>query len=416
MITRRLLAATSAAALGSLFCAPHFGALAQEKDPAAPAVPDAVAPHPSGLDKAARVMGHAQEAFASHLIMTMAKSAKGQNIIVSPLSATAALAIVSAGSDKALLHSMRQTLKLPATGDDAALFGNLLADIKAYSEADAKSPLAVANRILIDPASEPNAAMLVPLAANGVETAQEDLSDPANIAKINDWVKQKTRDLIPSILDQPPGKGSLVALNALYFKDKWQSPFDAARTQPLPFNSTDGKKDPVPMMAQEGTLRFRHEGDLIGADLGFADKRFSLVVVTTISKPEEATALTKAAQGWLGGEKFSESMGSLKLPRLQMEGSNDLLAPLQHLGFKPEPNSLRGFAAKPPALSAVLQKAVLKLDEEGAEAAAATAIVATRSVASGEVHMVVDKPFVFALRDRSTGFVVMAGYVARPGG
>ena len=416
MITRRLLAATSAAALGSLFCAPYCQAIAQEKDPSAPASPAAASPKPIADNANASVLGHAQQAFASHLMLTLAKGTKGRDIIFSPLSATAALGILSLGCDKALLHSMRQMLKLPATGDDAGIFSNLVAGVRAYSDADSKSPLVLANRLVIDPASGPDQGTMTKLAAFGMEPVQEDLSDPANIAKINEWVKQKTHDLIPVIIDQPPGKGALVALNALYFKDKWQLPFDIARTEPLPFSSTDGKNDPVPMMAQEGSFRFRREGDMIGVDLGFADKRFSLVVVTTVSKPEEAVGLAKSAQRWLGGDKFSDATGSLKLPRLQLEGSNDLLAPFQHLGFRPQPGSLSGFAAKPPAISAVLQKAVLKLNEEGAEAAAATAVVATRSVSGGEVHMVVDKPFVFALRDKSTGFVVMAGYVARPAG
>ena len=413
MISRRLLAAASAAALGSAVSARFLPALAQ-------AAPELIAPPPAPVPgKAAPApgrdaMAHGQQALAGELITALAGKAAGQNIIFSPMSVTAALAIIAMGGDAGLLHSMRQTLQMPGKGGDTAAFTGALTALAAYGKDGGTSPLAQANRLVLDPALQPNAATLGKLHDLDVEVGQDNLADPAAIAKINAWVKEKTRDLIPSIIDQPPGAGSLVALNALYFKDKWILPFDAARTAPLPFTGTDGKTAPVPMMVQEGSFAFRNEGSLIGVDLGFADPRFALVIVTTTDKPESAAVLAKAAHGWLGGAKFTESAGSLTMPRLQLEGSNDLLAVLRQLGLKDGPNSLQGFGTKPPQIAAITQKAVLRLDEEGAEAAAATAVTATRSVSGTQTHMVVDKPYLFALRDKNNGFVVVAGYVARP--
>ena len=396
MINRRLFAAACAAALGSAVSAPLVPAFGMA----------------AGLAIDIADVSLAQQKLAGHLIAALAAKAADQNVIVSPMSVAEALAIIAQGADVALQHSLRHTLRMLGKGDDLAVFAQILAATGKY---DAASPLILANRLVLDPALQTDPALLARLRGYGVEAGMEDLADPASIAKINAWVKQQTRELIPSIIDEAPGAGSLVALNALYFKDKWLSQFDPALSAMQPFTGADGKSAAVMMMRQEGMLRLRREGDLIGVDLGFADPRFSLVVVTSLKKPQTAAVLARTAHDWLGGGKFAENAGSLMLPRLKIEGASDLLEPLRHLGLKDEANSLRGFGAKPPRITAISQRAVLKLDEEGAEAAAATAVLATRSISGGEIHMVVDKPFLFGLRDISNGMLVVSGYVGRPG-
>ena len=408
MISRRFVAAGAAAALGSALSARFLPALADE-------APSAIAPVvTAGLASPEKAFAQGQLAFAGQLMGAIARKSKNQNIIVSPMSAAAALAIIAAGSDPAMTQSLHGILQFAAKPDDGTEFAAVLEALVKYGAAPAPSPLLVASQLVLDPGIEPEAAAIAKLRGAGVEVAEADLADPATVVKINAWVKRKTGDLIASILDQPPGKASLVALNALYFKDKWLLPFDPAHTADAPFTGTDGKSAPVPMMSQSGSFSFRRDGEMIGVDLGFTNKRYALVIVTSTVKPEPAGELIKASRKWLGGAKFAESPGSLTLPRLNLEGGGDLLEPLRHLGLQIRPGSLRGFGAKPPQISAILQKAVLKLDEEGAEAAAATAVIATRSVNAQEVRMVVDKPFVFALRDIATGFVVLSGYVARP--
>jgi serpin B len=66
-------------------------------------------------------------------------------------------------------------------------------------------------------------------------------------------------------------------------------------------------------------------------------------------------------------------------------------------------------------LSQVVQRAMIDIDEEGAEAAASTAVISSRALGADEaIHMVVDKPFVYALRDKVTGLILVAGYVGQP--
>jgi serpin B len=96
-----------------------------------------------------------------------------------------------------------------------------------------------------------------------------------------------------------------------------------------------------------------------------------------------------------------------------VQSNLDLMPTLGSLGFKP-PSTLPGFAKGPLRLAKAQQRVELKVDEEGTEAAAATAVTATRSMENDVVKVVFDKPFLFALRDVTTGLIVVAGYVAKP--
>ena len=96
----------------------------------------------------------------------------------------------------------------------------------------------------------------------------------------------------------------------------------------------------------------------------------------------------------------------------------ELLQPLDALGLRAArqlPDALDGFSSEQLIISRVVQKLELRLSEEGTEAAAATAVVTTRSL-SPDTHlkMVVDKPFVFTLRDQKTGLILFMGYVGAP--
>jgi len=174
------------------------------------------------------------------------------------------------------------------------------------------------------------------------------------------------------------------------------------------------------MRLGQATRAFRlerhHERNFVAADLPFADERFSLVVVTTPDRPASAKEFAPVA-GWLSGAGFTPRSGDLALPRFSASGREDLMPTLDALGLdkaRHAATALRGFA--PGAmLSEVIQRARIDVDEEGAEAAAATAVMASRVLENdAAIHMVVDKPFLYALRDSATGLILVAGYVGQP--
>ncbi|MBK5960745.1 hypothetical protein CCR97_21430 [Rhodoplanes elegans] len=277
--------------------------------------------------------------------------------------------------------------------------------------------LSVADAIWIDPAMTPKESVLAAVTAAGGEVFRDPLGSPESLAKINGWVGEKTRGLIPALLDRAPADPGLVAVNALYFKDRWKTAFAPGRTRPAPFTRADGSTVEVPMMA--GTIDgtpMRSDDTFVAVELGYQSPRFGLVLVTSKEKPLPSSGFAPVAD-WLSGRDFAATAVEVSLPRIALDQRAGLLPALDALGLKEgraSPTALDGFGPGQ-RISDVIQKAVLRIDETGTEAAAATAVLTVRSALRNQNPRVFfDKPFWFALRDRDTGVVLLAGYVGDP--
>jgi serine protease inhibitor len=337
---------------------------------------------------------------------------------VSPASLAATFGIVSLGADHAMKAAIARALGFTPEQADAGLAA--LADVRGMLAKDSDT-FQSASRIAFAPSSPPNRIMQAGLENLGIDYSIADLSDPEAAAKIDAWIKEVTKGTIPEILGGPIAKSSLVALNALHFKSRWKSPFDPGLTAPAVFVGVDGKIGDVAMMRSgRGIRAFRQERkdghSFVAIDLPFVDERFSLVVVTTTDKAAPAREFARAA-AWLTGVGFTAQTGDLAMPRFSASGREDLMPVLDALGLdkaRHAATALQGFA--PGAmLSQVVQRAMIEIDEEGAEAAAASAVMSSRALGADDaIHMVVDKPFVYALRDKGTGLILVAGYVGQP--
>lgn len=343
------------------------------------------------------------------------------NIVISPASLASIFSFVELGSSDALRLAIHRTLgfapaaKLRASQDIRDLRSRASATT-AGSPKD--SPVSLANLLAFDPSTKPRQLAMLGLSGAGADVLVADLAEAETVSRINQWVRQRTHDLIPSILEETPQTLGLVAINALYFKDKWKTPFDAARTERAPFTQKSGKTTDVMMMRSPvAKFAFRESDRFIAAELDYANSDFRLVVVTTKSAPAGADEFADVTR-WLHGDGFDGRNGEILLPKLAISMSDEMLKPLDGLGLRQArlaPGSLKGFSPISMSISRVFQKLELRFDEEGTEGAAATAVIATRSLAPGQnVRMVVDKPFVFALRDQRTGFILFMGYVGSP--
>ena len=104
--------------------------------------------------------------------------------------------------------------------------------------------------------------------------------------------------MIPAILERPPGNAGLVGLNALYFKDRWQTPFEAEATKPAPFQTAGGSTIEVPMMAlRAGPAAPPRGSNFVALDLPYAHERFSMTVITTKDKPARAAQFERLRAG-----------------------------------------------------------------------------------------------------------------------
>ena len=375
---------------------------------------------PDGKGPGGDDLASAQSRLGENLIRYLADHAKpGANLIVSPASLASILAFVDLGANSLMRSAIHRTLGFkPAarlrTEQDLAALRNGVAAISARSA----GPLTLANLLAFDLSTRPRQLALLGLSGAGADVLVDNLGDAKMIGRINEWVRQKTRDLIPSIIEEAPEDMGLVAINALYFKDRWKTPFDPARTQSAPFQAASGRPVDARMMySPVAKFNFRQDDRFIAAELAYANDDFKLVIVTTKSAPASLSEFSPVA-GWLSGRGFEPKGGEVGLPKMSLSASEELLRPLDALGLRSArlmPDALEGFSAMSLAITRVVQKLDLRLSEEGTEAAAATAVVTTRSLGPHDhVRMIVDKPFMFALRDQKTGLILFTGYVGTP--
>ena len=259
----------------------------------------------------------------------------------------------------------------------------------------------------------------------GARVERFDFADEAAVDRINAWVARKTEEVIPSLVSHLEPDDVLVLANAMYFRGIWARQFDAARTMPLPFHLQPDKVVDVPtMQANDLRARYRENGDYRALVLPYGGGDFVAVVVL----PREGLAPAAALRGlaadpsWLGESGFRRASGYLALPRVTLHGEASLLPTLRAQGLATaidDANAFAGIASPAPALSRVAHRTMLVLDEQGTEAAAATAAIMTTRAAipvDGGFEMIVDRPFALALRHRRTGALLFTAWVADPSG
>jgi serpin B len=406
-----MFALIAAAALGLSVAAWDGDAAAQDAAEASKAAPTTAPQQAAALNKVQSRLGF-------RLIAEMARQENGEgNLIVSPASLAAVLALLDLGANAEMRAGLFKALAFDKSSPEvtASTLAALRASVKTM-QSDASGTLKSANAIVFDPKAAPDPKVIPQLADGGAQVTVEDLNDPATIKRINDWVKERTAGLIPAIIENAPQEAGLVALNALHFKDRWKNAFDPGLTRPAPFHGVAGSPVDVPMMQLEGSLRLREQGTFVAVELPYASDRFHLVVITTKTKPARASEFRSVAD-WLAGDGFAPRPGEMSIPRFSLGSSADLLAALDALGLKPgrvSAGALGGLSPVPMTIAQVLQRTEIRVDEAGTEAAAATAVTTTRAITTDFVKVMVDKPFLFALRDAASGLVLLTGYVANP--
>jgi serpin B len=237
--------------------------------------------------------------------------------------------------------------------------------------------------------------------------------------EINAWVGQQTHDRIPELVgkDVLDALTRLVLVDAVYLHADWQVPFQPGATAPAPFHAPGGDVR-VPFMNGEGTGRV---GDgWKSAVLPYAGNKLALTVV--LPDPGNFNRLTGrlAAEGvgmFDAGHPFE--INALSLPKFDIASALKLEESLSRLGMRSAFTDRADFSAMTSqehvALSHVLHQANITVDENGTVAAAATGIVAQATSAPARFErLVVDRPFLFFVRDLPTGAILFAGQVTDP--
>ena len=355
--------------------------------------------------------------------------AKDGNLFFSPYSISSALAMTDAGARGETALQMEKVLRLgPGGGEAHAAFNAFRQRLDAV-EAHGDVQLAVANS-LWPQKDYPFLPDYLELVKARYAAAIEPLDFAGNPegarTTINRWVEEKTREKIRDLI--APGNldplTRLVLVNAIYFKGSWASRFDAARTAEADFQVAADSIAKVAMMEQAGKYPYGETDECQVLKLPYAGGDLSMVVVL----PREKDGLA-ALESQLSPERLAEWTSPLAernvrvlLPKFKMTwGAAELSGNLKALGmadaFDENRADFSGMDGRKGWLyiGLVLHKAFVEVNEEGTEAAAATAVaMKVKAMPRPPVEFRADHPFLFWIQEEETGAILFLGRVADP--
>jgi serpin B len=364
------------------------------------------------------------------------------NLFFSPYSISTALAMTYAGAKGRTQEQMAQTLcyptcaqvmqKLGLTGEPltpeqfAQTFGRIIKDLNSRGGKD-KYELRVANALW----GQKNYEFLRSF-TQLVEDQYGGKLQELNFVKaverarrtINSWVEKQTNDKIKDLIGPGDLDAStrLVLTNAIYFKGDWASQFKKDRTQDEPFILLDGSTVQTPMMNQKAQFGYMETDAIQALEIPYAGEELAMMVLLPkkadgIGELEKALTAENLAQ-WLDGVSRREVV--VAMPKFKMTSKFSMADVLRTMGMTDAFTSDADFSGmtgrRDLFISAVIHQAYVDVNEEGTEAAAATAIgiKATAMLPDQPPVFRADHPFLFLIRDKASGGILFLGRVMNP--
>lgn len=385
--------------------------------------PPVIAALPRALSGDEQIAATATTDFGLALFKSVnARSSRGQNLALSPISASLALGMLMNGAEGETLDQVRRTLGF-GTRQVAEVNVAYKALMPLLTTLDPDVTMAFANAAWFDTATPASTAFSQVLATTfNANVSSARLVDPATPAAINAWVSTATNARIPRMVDRFDAADVAYLLNATYFKGKWRAQFDAAKTQPADFSVAVGNVIRVPTMsALDGLVRLsrQNDGTMIG-EMPFGGDAFVMSFVMPTLGTLESTIDSLTPSRWramMASLPASTQKSSVQLPKFRIETSRELKNDLAALGM---PRAFTNAQLTPMfanplanlAVTSVLQRVFVDVNEEGAEAAAATGITIGRTSLTQGLYL--DHPFLFVIRERLSGTILFIGKVVTP--
>jgi len=391
----------------------------------------------------------ANSGFAVDLYQQLSKEEGnvGKNLLFSPYSISSALAMTMEGARGQTMKEMGEVLHFPAqaqrTGGDAqrlpwetSLIHTGFAQLnERFNRKDKPYQLSVANALWgkigypWDPAYVDK---LNKSYKTGGIFPMDFAGDPDGSRRyINKWVEDRTEERIKELIPPPEidSGTALVLTNAIYFKGNWARPFDKRRTRILDFTREDRSTVKVPIMSREFSLRvgsaqLGRDNYVTLFELPYVGEDLSMVLIN--GRPNlygRSNLSLKTIEKYLTAENLDKWLRTLRkedgvavrLPRFKMELEYKLNPTLKAMGM---PTAFRaadfnGLTTSPNdlSISAVLHKGFIEVNEEGTEAAGATAVMLKESV---RPKFDGSRPFIYLIRDNKSGSILFMGRVMDP--
>ncbi|XP_036442456.1 antithrombin-III [Colossoma macropomum] len=380
-------------------------------------------------------LSNANGHFALSLLKQLSKGKSDEeNIFMSPLSISTAFAMTKLGACNTTLEQIMKVFEFDTikekTSDQVHFFFAKL-NCRLYRKKHNTVELVSANRLFGEKSlTFSETFQNISEVVYGAKLLPLNFKEKPELSRqtINKWISEKTKGKINNTLPQGSidSTAVLVLVNTIYFKGQWKNKFDKADVMSSQFHISESHTCPVQMMYKEAKYRYGKfpEDKVKVLELPYNGGGISMVLVLPIKDTklsEVATSLTlKKLTGWLTA--MAETTVAVQIPRFRIEDSFSLKEKLQDMGlehlFSAEHASLPGIVedvSNGIYISDAYHKAFLEVNEEGSEAAAATAVVALgRSLNLNRENFTANRPFLLFIRESTINTLIFSGRISNP--
>ena len=376
-----------------------------------------VSPRP--LTESEQRIVEADNQFGLRLFDSINEQAPAENLFISPTSISMALGMTLNGADGATRDELVALLEKQDLTEESinASYQSL---IRLLSGLDPEVILSIANSIWYREGAQIEPSFLEKSTTYfEAEVASLDFNDPESVDTINSWVDDKTNGLIDSIIQQISPNTIMYLINAIYFKGNWTAPFDPELTATATFNNLSGGTSEVDMMTQRGIFPYFQSDRATYIDLPYGDSLYSMTVILPEDSGDINALITELSEGQFNAavSQLDRTEVDLFFPRFTLAYETKLRDVLRGMGLEQAFDESRAdFTRIQPNgglyLSDVIHKSFVEVNEEGTEAAAVTGVIIEATSVGPPTPIVrVDKPFIFLIREKSTGTYLFAGKI-----
>ena len=364
------------------------------------------------------------ELFGLKLFKQVNQTAGDTNIFISPLSVSTALGMVLNGADGKTYDVIKSTLELPGNTQDEINqsyqnLNNLLTQI------DSKVIFESANSIWYKQGITFEQSFLdVNKTYFDAQVQALNFADPSSVNTINNWVSENTKNKITKIIDNIPPGAVMYLINAIYFKGTWLYKFDSTATKDDNFYVILGNPVICRMMNQKNKFDYYQADNYQAIELQYGNGDFEMIVILPSSGTDINSLINQMDDSYWNNllVNMDSAEVNLWLPKFKIEYSIKLNDALKTLGMTSAFDPLSADFSKIRKekdlfISRVLHKTYVKVDEEGTEAAAITSVEMSRNAVGpggNQIYMKVDHPFIFAIRENTSGAILFIGKVVNP--